>query len=69
VDKIRKGTQPADLPVKAPTKFEFVIRFKTTKRIKLTIPPNVLVRTDKVIPLKTDGEVSSFACEGASLQV
>ncbi|HYA28827.1 MAG TPA: ABC transporter substrate binding protein [Acidobacteriota bacterium] len=44
-----KGTKPADIPVEQPKKFEFIVNLKAAKQINLTIPPNVLVRADKVI--------------------
>jgi putative tryptophan/tyrosine transport system substrate-binding protein len=49
VDKILKGTKPADLPVQQATKFEFVVNLKAAKQIGLTLSPEFLSRANRVI--------------------
>ena len=49
VDKILKGRKPVDLPVEQPMRFEFVVNLNAAKKISLTVPPNVLVRANRVI--------------------
>ena len=49
VDKILKGQKPTEIPVEQPMKFDFIINLNAAKQIGLTIPPNVLVRANKVI--------------------
>jgi putative ABC transport system substrate-binding protein len=49
VDRILRGTSPAELPVQAPTKFQTVLNLKTAKALNLTVPAGLLVAADEII--------------------
>jgi putative ABC transport system substrate-binding protein len=49
VDRILRGTQPAELPVQAPVKFQLAVNLKTAKALGVTIPQSILLRADRII--------------------
>ena len=49
IDKIFKGTKPAEIPVEQPMDFEFVVNLKAAKQIGLTVPPEMLARATRII--------------------